>query len=114
MAEEGTIEAVVYKHYILSKIMEIYAYVLKDTLPNNHISNKSEEILKACKKFYQAFDRKIKLEGVEAIDDMSLEYFEAFDRMLSLKPEGFGIATAQIKELFENQNQPIMEVMING
>lgn len=103
MAEDrATILATVYKHYIVSKIMSIYGYVLKDNLPNNHLEHKSAEITKSCVKFYKAFDKKIALESVEAIEDMSLEYFEAFDLMMSLTPEDFATIKNQIKKLSDH------------
>lgn len=100
---ENEILKVVYKHYVLSKLMEVYGYILKDELPNNHIANKSEEVLKACKKFYSAFDKKIPIEEVEAVEEMSLQYFEAFDNMLSLNPDNFAIIANSIKELSQSK-----------
>ena len=81
--------------------MEIYGYVLKENLPNNHLENKSQEIIKACERFYKAFDRKIPMSGVDSIDDMTLEYFEAFDSMISLNSEDFISVKNQIKELVD-------------
>jgi len=98
MQEKEVILAATYKHYIICKIMEVYGYCLKDNLPNNHISNKSEDVIKACKKFYDAFDKKIKMEGVNAVDDMVLEYFETIDVILSLPPNEFAEIASRVKQ----------------
>jgi len=103
--DKQTILVATFKHYIICKIMEVYGYCLKDNLPNNHISNKSDEVIKACKKFYDAFDKKIKLDGVKAIDDMLVEYFTTVDVILSLKPDNFAIIAEHVKKLMEKETQ---------
>ena len=98
MEDKRTILVATFKHYIICKVMEVYGYVLKDNLPNSYIANKSEDVIKACKKFYTAFDKKMEDNKIEAVEDMSLEYFEAIDIMLSLPPDEFAIISAKIKE----------------
>lgn len=93
-----TVLASTFKHYVICKIMEVYGYVLKDNLPNSYIANKSEEVIKACKKFYSAFDKKMSAGKIEVVEDMSLEYFEVFDIMLSMKPEEFALIAEKVKK----------------
>ncbi len=108
----------VYKHTILSKIMEIYGTILRDNLPTHHITNKSEEIIKACRRFYSAFDRKIPVEGGEIVENMSMDYYDAFDTLISLPPDEFIKAKLHIQKMMEDwrkQNKGVIRaVKING
>ncbi len=116
-ASEEVLTAV-YKHTILTKIMEVYGFVLRDNLPNHHITNKSEAVIKSCKVFYSAFDRKIPVNGVEVVENMSMDYYDAFDTLISLPPDEFIKAKIYIQDMMANwrkQNQGVIKVVeING